>query len=196
MMTSGSFSNIPVSVEMLNERLAFANHCAMLQSMAIKFKYRGAEVTADTPEEAAKLLSLIQANEEMEGISRFFALGPTPDGILAAQSVWTPALFNNLLERLGDKPKKALELIVRNGYAFDDDLRTALEVPNNQALAGVLSGISKQAQSLGISPRTVFTVKGYRRDGKRWSRYDIAADFLDTAVQMGWEYDPRENKNI
>ena len=156
--------------------------------MAIKFTYRGADLTADTPEEAAKLLSLIQANEEMEGISRFLALVPTPGGIPAAQSVWTPALFNDLLERLGDKQRKALELIVRDGYAFDDDLRSALDVPNNQSLAGVLSGISKQAQSMGVSPRTVFAVKGYRRDGKRWSRYDVAADFLDTALQMGWEH--------
>jgi hypothetical protein len=156
--------------------------------MAIKFNYRGAELTADTPEEAAKLLSLIQANEGMEDISRAFVLIPTPGSPTpAAQSVWTPPLFNDLLERLGDKQKKALELIVRDGYAFDDDLRIALEVPNNQSLAGVLSGISKQAQSMGISPRTVFRVKGYRRDGKRWSRYDVAADFLHAALQMGWE---------
>src|SRR5947208_3205760 len=62
--------------------------------------------------------------------------------------VWTPDRFSAFIDRLGDAQKLALALLVTKGSVTDEQLRNFLKVPGNQALAGILSGISKQAVAL------------------------------------------------
>ena len=67
-----------------------------------------------------------------------------------------------------------------------EELRKVLKLDGNQALAGVLSGISKQAGSLNIPARSVYTVEDERRSGELHKTYVAANDFLRIANDMNW----------
>ena len=49
---------------------------------------------------------------------------------------WTRDYFLALINRLGDAQKLALALLVTGGSLSDEELRNALRVDGNQALAG------------------------------------------------------------
>jgi hypothetical protein len=74
----------------------------------------------------------------------------------------------------------------------DEELRRALNVSGNQALAGVLSGISKQAAALNIPARAIFGFENLRNAGKRRSTYTVADKFLQIATDMNWPQSPSE----
>jgi hypothetical protein len=161
--------------------------------MAIKFKYRGELFIADTPEEAVRMRALLKKQDE-QGERDRFAKGVMDNirekyreaEIQAAELQWTPALFRRFIERLGRPQQTALSVLVTRHYMEDEELREALNVPDNQTLAGVLSGISKQATSIGIPFRAIFTFQNFRNGGKRRSTYAITNNFLEIATEMNW----------
>jgi hypothetical protein len=106
--------------------------------------------------------------------------------IQAAELRWTPEVFLRFVERLGKPQQTALSLLVTRRHLTDDELRKALNVPDNQTLAGILSGISKQAISLNIPFRAVYTFQNFRNAGKRRSTYAITDNFLKIATEMNW----------
>lgn len=163
--------------------------------MAIKFKYSGILFTADTPEEAAKIRALLKKQDAEEAEKHAWSRAEAKFGGPGAQmrafiseefGTWTPAVFLNFIERLGSPQQTALSMIVTRRRVTDEELRKALKVPNNQALAGVLSGISKQAAALNISARHIFSFENLRTAGKRRSTYTIADNFLQIATDMNW----------
>lgn len=175
----------------------------MIAPMAITFKYGGASFTVDTPQEAAETLALLKRAEAEERtrkleirafmerkISQFQDYRKQYEKQLSAfdegKFVWTPDYFQALVIRLGEAQKLALALLVTRRSISDEELRNALKVPGNQALAGVLSGISKQAAALNIPPRDVFSLENLRNAGKRRSNYTIANKFAEIASQMNW----------
>jgi hypothetical protein len=174
--------------------------------MTIRFKHGGEVFTTDTPEEAVKLRALLKRQDvertveiarkrvlnelkfHGEGIGALDAL--TEVDVL--QNPWTPEVFLRLIERLGVPQKAALSLLVTRHHVTDEELREALKVPGNQALAGVLSGISKQAAALNIPARAIFSLENLRNAGKRRSTYTIADKFLQIASDMNWPSTPQE----
>ena len=174
--------------------------------MAIKFKYGGATFTVDTPQEAAETLALLkkqqadQARTRREAlaqawldqkISRTKAFMDHTEEELSAylegdKYNWTQERFDNLLSRLGEDQKRVLALLTTRNSISDAELRDALRVSDNQALAGVLSGISKQAISLYIPPRAIFKFENFRSGGKRRSEYLIVDEFRKFASDMKW----------
>jgi hypothetical protein len=165
--------------------------------MAIQFKYGGISFTADTPEEAAQTMTLLKGKDaeaarqkqqariqamlkegRMEEVHEHLVEGPgTP---------WTPELFLGFIDRLGKTQRDALALLVSFRHVTDADLRASIRVSGNQALAGVLSGISKQAAALGIPARDIFSFENLRNAGKRRSNYKVANKFSEIASQMNW----------
>lgn len=161
--------------------------------MAIKFKYRGELFTTDTPEEAMRMRALLKQEDEKGGQDRFVKgiMDSTREKyreaqIQAAELQWTPELFRRFIERLGKPQLAALSLLVTRRHMEDQELRKALKVPDNQALAGVLSGISKQATSLCIPFRAIYTFENFRNAGKRRSTYSVTGNFLEIATEMEW----------
>lgn len=173
--------------------------------MAITFKYGGASFTVDTPQEAAETLTLLkrqQAEEEKEHrqallqafmdrkIDRSKAYMERFQKELSSYDerkfAWTPDYFQALVSRLGEPQKLALALLVAKRSVSDEDLRNALKVPGNQALAGVLSGISKQAAALNIPARAIFDFENFRVGGKRRSDYLVVDEFRQIAADMNW----------
>jgi len=172
--------------------------------MAIKFEFAGATFTVDTPQEAADLLALLrtkaaaQKRERREALARSFMERKVSESRAYMEQVqkelsasyenfkWTANRFLALVDRLGQAQKLALALLVTKRNVRDEELRNALNVPNNQALAGVLSGISKQAEALLIPPRAIFDFENLRVGGKRRSDYLVVNEFQQIAAEMNW----------
>ena len=126
--------------------------------MAIGFKHGGISFTADTPEEVARTIALLKEQDAEAARKRILAkYGGKMEQLTAfiaeeAETPWTLEIFQRFIDRIGDPQKAALALLVRRRHVTDGELRRALNVSGNQALAGVLSGISKQAAALNIPP--------------------------------------------
>jgi len=167
--------------------------------MAIKFKHRGELFIADTPEEAVRMRALLKKQDEQDakgcfvsGVMASIKEQYREAEIRAAEMQWTPEVFLSFIERLGKPQKTALSLLVTRRHLTDDELRKALNVPDNQTLAGVLSGISKQAASLRIPFRAVYTFENFRNAGKRRSTYAVSNNFLEIATEMHWPSAPQK----
>lgn len=162
--------------------------------MAIRIQHGDVVYVADTPEEAAKLGALLKRRDAKVHRDTEEAQGPHGGtvGEMAAVSnetefAWTPELFQHLQERLGEPQKAVLALIVAGHPSVSDRfIREMLNISGNQALAGTLSGISKQAAALGIPARAVFTFENRRKAGKRQSVYAVSDGFQKIAAEMGW----------
>jgi hypothetical protein len=164
--------------------------------MTVKFRHGRVLLTADTPEEAARMMALLKKQDEEAARER------APSRVLAgyggpvtqlrqfivdeAETPWTPDIFLDFIGRLGPAQKRALALLVTRRRVTDEELRKALKVSGNQALAGVLSGISKQAAALKIPARAIFSFENLRNAGKRRSAYAVADKFLQIATDMNW----------
>jgi hypothetical protein len=158
----------------------------MLQIMPITIHYGDLVLVADTPEEAARLAGLLQGidtgSDDDAGGHSIGEISAAADESVA----WTPELFEAFLRRLGDSQKTALAVLVTHQYVTDEHLRKELGVSGNQALAGVLSGISKQAAALGFSARNVFNFENFRKVGRRRSLYRVAEEFAEITAKMNW----------
>jgi hypothetical protein len=144
--------------------------------MSIKIQHGSVTYTVETPEEAAKLGALLQESGTIE------TLQASAD---ESDFVWTPEVFGAFIEHLGQPQKIALSALCERGKATDTFLREAVGVSDNQALGGVLSGVSKQAIALGIPARAVFKCENYRNAGKRRSLYALSDEFREIATADG-----------
>lgn len=156
----------------------------MLASVMIRIPYKGRVIECSTAAEAIELLKHIDAEERPQRtvLSALASLGES----LNSKSVWTRQLFWKFIESLGDAQIRILSLLVKKQKVSDAELRKALKLDSNQALAGVLSGISKQAGALNIAARSVYVVEDERKEGELTKTYGVAQDFLQTAVEMNW----------
>jgi hypothetical protein len=162
--------------------------------MAIKFEYRGVIFTADTAQEAAEMMAILEKKEaeavigQMQSrVQSYMQTYERAFGALREENfVWTPDYFDALINRIGETQKLALALLVTKKSLADEELRSALKVSGNQALAGVLSGISKQAIALNIPARAIFDFENIRVGGKRRSDYIVSREFQDIAARMSW----------
>lgn len=161
--------------------------------MAIRIQHGDLTYLADTPEEAAKLGALLKLTDA-RGHRSVEELDGQHAGIIAEMAAaaatdqfeWTPELFGQYMDRLGEPQKAVLALIVEGRSVSDRFLREMLNISGNQSLAGTLSGISKQAAALSIPPRAVFTFENRRKAGKRQSVYYIADGFRKITGEMEW----------
>jgi hypothetical protein len=164
--------------------------------MTIRFRYGGITYTADTPQEAAETTALLKKGEartaheqrasRMHLAAKEGRMEDLHDILTESPLTWTPSLFTRFIERLGKAQQYVLALLVVARHATDEELRACVNVPGNQALAGILSGISKQAAALDIPARDIFSFENHRKDGKRWSNYRVASKFADIASQVHW----------
>jgi hypothetical protein len=141
-------------------------------------------IECDTPEEAVALARTMTTNDGLAG--EFLPNGPLRHG------PWTAKRLDTLLEHLGSDQKLILSTLITQTRATADDLRKIVGVDTNQALAGILSGISKQSAALGISARNVFGIENSRRAGVLSKSFFISEDLQKIAISVGW---PRRHEN-
>lgn len=137
--------------------------------MSIRFRHGGTVYTAETAKEAAELRALL-GKQHAE----------------AAAKLWTAELFNRFINRLAEPQRAALSFLVTRRTVTDEEFRKELGLSSNQALAGTLSGISKQAAALNIPARAVFALENIRYSGKRKNRYTAAEKLVRICSKLGW----------
>ena len=85
-------------------------------------------------------------------------------------------------DRFGSSQTTVLAWLVRHTRATDATLRQAAGVASNKQLAGILSGLSKQAAACHLSAREVFTIENESKAGETTKTYVIARYFRDMAT--------------
>jgi len=155
-----------------------------LGTVVIKITHNGRVIECTTAAEAITLLRHIDAEERKRKPTIHKHL---PERLSnGTMNPWTGSLFWQFIESLGEAQNCVLSLLVRKHKVTDEELRKVLKLDSNQALAGVLSGVSKQAGALNISARSVYTVEDERKAGELTKTYAIANDFLVIAGEMNW----------
>jgi hypothetical protein len=101
--------------------------------------------------------------------------------------VWNNRLFWKFVDSLGERQKEVLQVLRSTSKISDADLRKALGVQSNQQLAGILSGISKQAAALDIPARSVYKIENEFKSGETQKFYKIAGEFRWIATRNNWE---------
>jgi hypothetical protein len=149
-----------------------------LGSDMITIKWGGAEITCDNASEAASLLA---------------QLGNQAQWVEPQKNPWNGVRFWSLIESLGAQQQKILKELLSKERISDQDLRAFLGLESNQQLAGVLSGISKQAASRDIPARTVFKIENEYSAGQSAKWYAVAPEFRQIAADSNWPDDKEED---
>ena len=124
------------------------------------------------------------------------SLGGMPD-----KNPWTPRVFSEFVQAIGSSQTRVLAWLVRHTRATDATLRQVVGVESNKQLAGILSGLSKQAAASHLSAREVFTIENESKAGETTKTYVIARHFWDMATANNWPLDdtpgpePRERSS-
>ena len=164
--------------------------------MAIEFEHRGRKWKADTPEEAIRLrrkLEQIDAEEEQFGE---LDLRGEYDEQLRIETVWTPDIFWTFIENIGRQQIEAVKALVENPRGITSgQLAERLKLPNEMALAGVLSGLSKQLKKLNLKPAHLYSVNTRWVSENTKEREFVTQRAFDLAAEeVGWpEAEKKEN---
>jgi len=149
--------------------------------MAIEFKHRGRLWRADTVDEAVALRRKLEAMDA----AAFEAGEDLP--YVNRDDVWTHDSVTDLLKNCGKLQKQFLRIICVTGQAYTSEtLVSQLYLESEVALAGVLSGLSKQLKKMGLKPADLYSVE-VSWSGKEKTRYlRVTNDFRWCAAELGW----------
>lgn len=155
--------------------------------MAIEFEHRGRKWKADTPEEAIRLrreLEQIDAEEQQFGE---LDLSGEYDEQLRIETVWTPDIFWTFIENIGRQQIEAVKALVENPRGITSgQLAERLKLPNEMALAGVLSGLSKQLKKLNLKPAHLYSVNTRWKGNTKEREFVTHRAFDLAAEEVGW----------
>jgi len=143
----------------------------MKRNAPYEIEYHGVVIRCDTLEDAAKMVR---------------ELGPKGD--LPQFTKWQPHEFLDFVNRVQVQQRRLLATLLRAnwGRATDKELRESLGIVSNQALAGILSGVTKVAQAMDIDRRTVYSQRTEYKEGLPVREYRIAEGFKSAAVDNDW----------
>jgi hypothetical protein len=143
--------------------------------VAIRFQFNNETWEADTPEEAIALRA------KLEYSTRF---PPDPhEEIDKEMRFWTPDTVMSVLEGIGKLQHRML-MEIREQYGISGtQLKEKLGLESEIALAGVISGLSKQLKQLSIEPKQVFVIN-VRWTGKKKSRSFVLNTFFQSAAEQ------------
>ena len=125
--------------------------------MAVQFFHCGKRWQADTPEEAIRLRQQLEVDDTLK-------VGPDDGGIDGLAGRWSPEVFATFLQTIGEKQKAAVSLMAAHAGIGSAELAERLKLDSQTALAGVISGLSKQLRTLDLEPGDLYKVK------TRWNR--------------------------
>jgi hypothetical protein len=152
--------------------------------MAIEFKHRSKTYRADTPEEAARLVKLLREADRSEGI--YADDEYSEDGDPVYKKVWDLDTFMELMRNLGDFQKDFLESLFAKYQVPSSVILKELGIDSEVALAGILSGLSKQLKTMNLSSGDLYSVT-VKWTGKQKKRlFTLNPDFSVAALDAGW----------
>jgi hypothetical protein len=149
--------------------------------MGIEFKHRGRVWRADTVEEAIKLRTRLEAEDQAA-----FDAGEELPYDLDDTAKWTHDTITDLLRGAGPLQRRFLKVLAQEDEITSDKLLEKLSLDSMVSLAGVLSGLSKQLKKLGIKTWELYTVK-VEWSGKTKTRsFSLVKQFEWSAAELGW----------
>lgn len=114
------------------------------------------------------------------------------------QTPWNALRFSTFIDSLGGAQLSVLKFLLKNQKVDVDFLKLVAGVESNQQLAGILSGISKQAAARDVPARAVFRIDNEYTSGKAQKYYTVAPEFMKIAAECNWpevEADPEPVAN-
>ena len=145
--------------------------------------------SCDTPDELKHLMDAIRQDEAARPSVLDVLVQATRSGRIPDRNPWTPPVFSAFVSAIGPSQTTVLAWLVRHTRATDAQLRQVVGVETNQQLAGVLSGVSKQAAACYLPAREVFTIENESKSGETTKTYVIARHFLEMAAAQNWPLD-------
>jgi hypothetical protein len=148
--------------------------------VAIEFTHNGRIWRADTTEEAIKLRQQLEAEDD-----ELLMHGELPS--VVEDNKWTPDTAVDLLKGCGRLQKQFLKLLHERGqFMSTDEIVKVLKIDSGEALAGVLSGLSKQLKKLEKKPSDLYSVEvEWGKEGKI-RRFQMTHGFRWATEQLGW----------
>lgn len=116
--------------------------------MAFVTRYRGLEVQCETIEDLNALADQMQLSKSVSRTSRHGQRTP-PSETSRPSLLPTEDPMRQLIPELSPQQLRLLSEIAKDQKS-DSELRHALALSNNKALAGILAGISKAAKRIGL----------------------------------------------
>lgn len=134
-------------------------------------EYKGVMIRCDTPQEAVEIARL---------------LGGEPDHPHYAP--WRVDEFTEFVDRIQIMQRRLLNILIKAQCqpVKDSRLCSALPASTNQALAGVLSGITKVAKAMDIEPSRIYYQRTEYKQGVPERRYYITPAFMKAAQDADW----------
>jgi hypothetical protein len=156
--------------------LTFRNKSGEL--MAIEFKYKGTVWKADTPEEAVALRNELEKRDQ--------AFVPDFDAMDQSAQLWTPDRFMDVINAIGELQQRLLVAIRHKPGITSKELVRELRMDSEVALAGVISGLSKQLKQLEIEPKQVFLIDVKWKGKAKTRRFLLNDWFLQAGIEQNW----------
>jgi hypothetical protein len=157
--------------------------------VAIEFMHRGKRYKADTAGEAAEMRQLLEQQDREAGTTSF--------GFLSAflPRMWNPDEALELVEGLGELQKEFLAKLMAGASLPSEMLYLSMKLDSEVALAGVISGLSKQARKMGHNSRELYEVQ-VEWTGKTKERFfRIQPGFKMALDEIGWPDIWKEKKS-
>lgn len=139
-----------------------------------EIEYKGRVIRCKTVEAATRILRALEEEDQRR-----------------EERPWDADEFVRFTKRIRIPQRRVLKYLLdwSKMLIADSKLRQDLGIRNNQALAGVLSGLSKVALALRIEPERVYLQKTRFEKGKPSRYYTIAPVFMRAAQERGWPKD-------
>jgi hypothetical protein len=164
--------------------------------VAIRFKHRGQQYEADTPDEAIRLREMLKKydREDVEhgNISE--------EDLIYQKTKWSEDRFLDLVKGIGIAQQKFLAaLLVEHGYPVNvDRIAKRLGLPSTMALAGIQSGLAKQLRVMGLEPSDLYQVQISWTEGERNRFLILDQGFILAAMDNNFppDYIKKELKEL
>jgi hypothetical protein len=155
--------------------------------VAIRFKHRGQEYEADTPDEAIRLREILQKYDQEEVENGNISEGES----IYDTTKWSEDRFLSMTQNIGIAQQKFMAVLLDSprGPVNVDTIAKKLGVNSAMALAGVQSGLAKQLRAIGLEPIDLYRVEISWADNERNRFLTLNEGFRLAALDCGWPPD-------
>ena len=110
-------------------------------------------------------------------------VGPSDRWIDGPGWHWTPDVFATFLQTIGERQRAVVLLMAQHSGIGSAELAKRLKLDSQTALAGVISGLSKQLKTLDLEPGDLYTIKTKWNGKKKEELFFLRESFRRALVQ-------------
>ena len=170
----------------IKQKLHLTNNASSVPIVSSRHKQRKGKRMAKKPYEVEYKGVMIRCDTPQEAVQVARLLGGEPDHPHYAP--WRVDEFTEFVDRIQTFQRRLLNVLIKAECqpVKDSQLCSAINASNNQALAGILSGITKVAKAMDIEPSRIYYQRTEYKQGSPERRYYITPAFLKAARDADW----------